>query len=85
MSMFDLTTGLSYAFFMLCLVLGWGAAGALDYDGILRRSTSRWGRFLLRIGVALVLAEGFRIFLSFVLGPVLDLVVNKSINGFKAF
>ncbi|MCO1603457.1 MULTISPECIES: hypothetical protein [Desulfosporosinus] len=83
--MFDLTTGLSYAFFMLCLVLGWGAAGALDYDGILRRSTSRWGRFLLRIGVALVLAEGFRIFLSFVLGPVLDLVVNKSINGFKAF
>lgn len=85
MAVFDLTTGLSYAFFILCLVLGWGAAGALDYEGILRRSTSRWGQLLLRLGVALVLAEGFRIFLSFVLGPILDLVVNRSINGFKAF
>jgi len=40
---------------------------------------------LLRVGVALVLAEGFRLFLSFVLGPVLDMFVNQSINGFKAF
>ena len=83
--MFDLTTGISYAYFVLCLVLGWGAAGALDFDGILRRSTSRGGRVLLRVGVALVLAEGFRLFLSFVLGPVLDMFVNQSINGFKAF
>lgn len=83
--MFDLTTGISYAYFVLCLVLGWGAAGALDFDGILRRSTSRGGRLLLRVGVALVLAEGFRLFLSFVLGPVLDMFVNQSINGFKAF
>ncbi|AFQ42652.1 hypothetical protein [Desulfosporosinus meridiei] len=85
MAILDLTTGLSYAFFVICLVLGWGAAGALDYEGILRRSTSRWGSLLLRIGVALVLAEGFRLFLSFAVGPILDLVVNKSINGFKAF
>ena len=83
--MFDLTTWMSYTFFVLCLVLGWGAAGALDFDGILRRSTSRGGRLLLRVGVALVLAEGFRLFLSFVLGPVLDMFVNQSINGFKAF
>ncbi|EGW39096.1 hypothetical protein [Desulfosporosinus sp. OT] len=83
--MFDLTTGMSYAFFVLCLVLGWGAAGALDFEGILRRSTSRGGRLLLRVGVALVLAEGFRLFLSFALGPVLDMFVNQSINGFKAF
>ncbi|HWQ41794.1 MAG TPA: hypothetical protein VN456_07125 [Desulfosporosinus sp.] len=85
MVVLDLTTWMSYAFFILCLVLGWGAAGALDFDGILRRSTSRWGRFLLRLGVTLVLAEGFRLFLSFVLGPLLDLLVNQSINGFKAF
>ena len=83
--MFDLTTWMSYAFFTLCLVLGWGAAGALDFDGILRRSTSRGIRLLLRVGVALVLAEGFRVFLSFVLGPVLDMFVNQSINGFKAY
>lgn len=83
--MFDLTTGMSYAFFIVCLMLGWGAAGALDFDGILRRTTSRGGRLLLRVGVALVLAEGFRIFLGFVLGPVLDMFVNQSINGFKAF
>jgi len=82
---FDLTTGMSYAFFVICLMLGWGAAGALDFDGILRRSTSRGGRLLLRVGVALVLAEGFRLFLSFVLGPALDMFVNQSINGFKAF
>lgn len=85
MAAFDLTTWMSYGFFILCLVLGWGAAGALDYDGILRRSTSRWGRLLLRFGVTLVLAEGFRLFLSFVLGPLLDMFVNQSINGFKAF
>ncbi|MDP4126860.1 MAG: hypothetical protein Q8912_07955 [Bacillota bacterium] len=83
--MFDLTTWMSYAFFILCLVLGWGAAGALDFDGILRRSTSRWGRLLLRLGVTLVLAEGFRLFLSFAVGPILDMFVNQSINGFKAF
>jgi len=82
---FDLTTLMSYAFFVLCLILGWGAAGVLDFDGILRSSTSSWGRFLLRLGVALVLAEGFRLFLSFALGPLLDLFVNQSINGFKAF
>ncbi|TGE32875.1 hypothetical protein E4K68_08480 [Desulfosporosinus sp. Sb-LF] len=85
MALIDLTTWMSYGFFVLCLILGWGAAGALDYDGILRRSTSRGGRILLRVGVALVLAEGFRLFLSYVLGPILDLVVNQSINGFKAF
>lgn len=83
--MFDLTTGLSYAYFILCLALGWGAAGALDFDGILRRSTSKWGRFLIRLGVALVLAEGFRIFLSYAIGPLLDMFVHQSINGFKAF
>ena len=83
--MFDLTTWMSYAFFIFCLLLGWGAAGALDFDGILRRSTSRGVRLLLRVGVALVLAEGFRVFLSFVLGPMLDLFVHQSINGFKAY
>lgn len=83
--MFDLTTWMSYAFFVLCLLLGWGAAGALDFDGILRRSTSPGVRLLLRVGVALVLAEGFRVFLSFVLGPILDMFVHQSINGFKAY
>lgn len=83
--MFDLTTWMSYAFFMFCLVLGWGASGALDFEGILRRSTSLGMRFLLRVGVALVLAEGFRVFLSFVLGPMLDMFVYQSINGFKAY
>ncbi|AFM39805.1 hypothetical protein Desaci_0744 [Desulfosporosinus acidiphilus SJ4] len=85
MAYLDLTTCMSYAFFIVCLMLGWGAAGVLDYDGILRRSTSRFGRILLRFGVTLVLAEGFRLFLSFVLGPLLDMLVNQSINGFKAF
>ncbi|WP_088227985.1 hypothetical protein [Desulfosporosinus sp. FKB] len=85
MASLDLTTWMSYAFFMLCLILGWSAAGVLDYDGILRRSTSRFRRILLRFGVTLVLAEGFRLFLSFVLGPLLDMLVNQSINGFKAF
>ena len=83
--MFDLTTWMSYAFLILCLVLGWSAAGALDFDEILKRSTSRGLRFLLRIGVALVLAEGFRVFLSYVLGPMLDMFVYQSINGFKAY
>lgn len=83
--MLDLTTWMSYAFFVLCLLLGWGAAGALDFDGILRRSTSRGVRLLLRVGVTLVLAEGFRVFLSFVLGPMLDMFVHQSINGFKAY
>ena len=83
--MLDLTTWMSYAFFILCLVLGWGAAGALDFGGILRRSTSPGVRLLLRVGVALVLAEGFRVFLSFVLGPMLDIFVHQSINGFKAY
>jgi len=82
---FDLTTWMSYAFFALCLVLGWGAAGALDFDGILRRSTYRGVRLLLRVGVALVLAEGFRVFLSFVLDHMLDMFVYQSINGFKAY
>lgn len=85
MAVFDITTWMSYAFFALCLVLGWGAAGALDYDGILHRTTSRGGRILLRVGVTLVLAEGFRVFLSFVLGPMLDMFVHQSINGFKAY
>jgi uncharacterized membrane protein YwzB len=76
---------MSYAFFVLCLVLGWSAAGALNLDRILRRSTSRGVRLLLRVGVALVLAEGFRVFLSFVIGPMLDMFVHQSINGFKAY
>lgn len=83
--MLDLTTVLSYGYFLLCLFLGWTAAGVLDYEGLLKRSTSRAGRILLRLGVALVLAEGFRIFLSFILGPLLDVLVNRSINGFKSF
>lgn len=85
MSVSELATGLSYGFFALCLLLGWGAAGALDFDRILRRSTSRWVRLLLRVGVTLVLAEGFRVFLSFVIGPVLDLFVYQSISGFKGY
>lgn len=83
--MSHLATWLTYGFFILCLALGWLAAGMLDYDGILRRPASRRGRFLLRLGVALVLAEGFRIFLSYAIGPLLDSLVNQSINGFKTF
>ncbi|MHB1405137.1 MAG: hypothetical protein ACYCV0_06055 [Desulfitobacteriaceae bacterium] len=83
--MLGLTTWLTYGFFVICLVLGWNAAAVLDYDGILRRSTSRWGRLLLRLGVTLVLAEGFRIFLSYAIGPLLDLLVNRSIDGFMTF
>ena len=80
-----LATWLTYGYFILCLGLGWGAAGALDFDGILRRSTPRWGRALLRFGVTLVLAEGFRIFLSYVIGPLLDALINQSVSGFKAY
>lgn len=83
--MLSLAMILSYGYFLLCLLLGWAAAAMLDYDGILKRSTSRWGRFLLRLGVALVLAEGFRIFLSYALGPLLDIFVNNSVRGFKTF
>jgi len=83
--MLDLTIVLSYGYFLICLSLGWIAAGMLDFDGIIKRSSSKAGRFLIRLGVALVLAEGFRIFLSFVLGPFLDALVNRSLNGFKTF
>jgi len=81
----SLATWLTYGYFLLCLGLGWAATSMLDWDGILRRSTSRGGRFLLRLGLALVLAEGFRIFLSYAIGPLLDYLVNPSINGFKTF
>jgi len=80
--MSQLSTWLTYGFFTACLALGWLAAGMLDYDGILRRPASRAGRFFFRLGVALVLAEGFRIFLSYAVGPLLDSLVNRSINGF---
>ena len=84
--MLDLVTILSYGYFLVCLFLGWIAAGILDFDGIIKRSSSKLSRFIFRLGVALVLAEGFRIFLSFALGPFLDLLVNgNSINGFKSF
>ncbi len=83
--MLDFTLVLSYGYFLVCLSLGWIAAGILDYDGIIKKSSSKAGRFLIRLGVALVLAEGFRIFLSFILGPFLDALVNRSINGFRAF
>jgi hypothetical protein len=83
--MSNLADWLSYGYFIFCLVLGWCAASVLDYDGILRRSTSRWGRLLLRFAVILVLAEGFRVFLSYVIGPLLDSLVNQSIAGYKAF
>ncbi|HVJ48026.1 hypothetical protein [Desulfitobacterium sp.] len=79
--MLDLTTVLSYGYFLLCLVLGWTAAGVLNYEGLLKRSTSGSRGLLLKIGVALVLAEGFRIFLSFLLGPLLDGLVSQSINS----
>ncbi len=85
MAALDLTTWMSYAFFIICLVFGWSAAGTLDFDRILRRSTSRWLSLLLRVGVALVFAEGFRLFLSYVLGQLLDMFVFQSIKGFKAY
>lgn len=80
-----LATILSYGYFLLCLALGWSAAGILDFDGIIKRSSSRVKRFLFRLGIALVLAEGFRIFLSFVFGPFMDAIVDQSINGFRFF
>ncbi|MHB8124756.1 MAG: hypothetical protein ACYDEJ_03770 [Desulfitobacteriaceae bacterium] len=83
--MLNLANWLSYGYFILCLVLGWCAASVLDYDGILRRSTSRWGRLLLHFAVTLVLAEGFRVFLSYAIGPLLDVLINQSIAGYKAF
>lgn len=83
--MLNLATILSYGYFLLCLALGWGAAGILDFDGIIKRSSSGGKRFLFRLGIALVLAEGFRIFLSFVFGPFLDAIVNQSTNGFRSF
>ena len=83
--MLDFTTVLSYGYFLLCLSLGWIAAGMLDFDGIIKQSSSKAGRLLIRLGVALVLAEGFRIFLSFVLGPFLDALINRHINGFRSF
>ena len=81
----NLTMGLTYGYFIICFTLGWLAAGMLNYEGIMRRSPSRGGRFLLRLGVSVVLAEGFRIFLSYVIGPLLDALVFQSVNGFKAF
>jgi hypothetical protein len=83
--MLDFATLLSYAYFLICLFLGWVAAGILDFDGIIKKTSSKIGRFLFRLGVSLVLAEGFRIFLSFILGPFLDALVNQSLNGFRMF
>jgi len=83
--MIGLATWLNYGYFLLCVGLGWAAAGVLDYDGILKRSSSRPARLLLRIGITLVLAEGFRIFLSYAIGPLLDSLVNQSIDGFQLF
>lgn len=83
--MFNLTNWLTYGFFALCLVLGWFAAKALDFEGIIRRSTSNAVRILFRIGVTLVLAEGFRIFLSYLIGPILDSLYYHSMSGFKMF
>jgi uncharacterized membrane protein YwzB len=83
--MLDFTTVISYVYFLLCLSLGWIAAGILDFEGIIKQSSSKAGRLLIRLGVALVLAEGFRIFLSFILGPFLDALVNRYVDGFRPF
>lgn len=84
--MFDPVTILHYIYFLVCVILGWVAAGVLDSDGLLKRSSSRFSRFLLRLGVALVLAEGFRIFLSYAVGPLFDMIIDQSVtNGFKQF
>lgn len=84
--MSHLTTWLTYGFFLVCIGLGWLAAGMLNFEGgLLRLPASRGRRLLFRLGVALVLAEGFRIFLSYVIGPLLDTLVNQSVNGFKTF
>lgn len=81
----DLATGLSYGYFLICLIMGWMAAGVVKDDVLIKQSSSRVKRFLFRLGVALVLAEGFRVFLSFILGPFLDELVNSSIQGFVGF
>ncbi|MDR3271310.1 MAG: hypothetical protein LBT32_07395 [Peptococcaceae bacterium] len=83
--MFQLVDVLSYGFFILCLALGWVAARALDYRRLLRQPAARWRVCALQIGATLVLAEGFRVFLSFVIGPLLDVFVHRSISGFKMF
>lgn len=81
----DLATGLSYGYFLLCLILGWVAAGALKDEILMKQSSSPAKRFLFRLGIALVLAEGFRVFLSFILGPFLDKLVNSSIQSFRDY
>lgn len=81
----DLATGLSYGYFLLCLILGWVAAGALKDEILMKQTSSPAKRFLFRLGIALVLAEGFRVFLSFVLGPFLDELVNNNIQSFRNF
>lgn len=80
----ELATGLSYGYFLLCLILGWVAAGALKDEILMKQTSSPAKRFLFRLGIALVLAEGFRVFLSFILGPFLDELVNSS-QSFKGF
>jgi len=82
--MADPLTIAHYAFFAVCLLLGWIAAGVLDFDGIFKKRSSPVSRVLLRIGIALVLAEGFRIFLSYAVGPLLDKFFESLvIDGFK--
>jgi hypothetical protein len=68
--------GLHYLFFFACLLLGWSAASALDDQRFFRDVSSRGRRWLLKIGVTLVLAEGFRVFLSFAVGPLLDMLAR---------
>ena len=77
--------GLTYGYFVVCFKLGWYASGLLNFDMLIRRSSSKTGQFLFRLGIALVLAQGFQFFLSYVIGPFLDALVNQSIQGFKAF
>lgn len=81
----NLITGLTYGYFIVCFILGWWASGALNYDMLMRRSPAKAGKFLLRLGISLVLAQGFQFLLTYVIGPFLDAIVNQSINGFKAF
>lgn len=81
----DLATGLSYGYFLICLILGWVAAGVLKDEVLIKQSSSPVKRILFRLGVALVLAEGFRVFLSFIVGPFLDELVNRSVQGFIGF
>ncbi|WP_425803694.1 hypothetical protein ACHOLT_18565 [Desulfitobacterium sp. Sab5] len=81
----DLATGLSYGYFLMCLILGWMATAILKDEVLIKQSSSPAKRFLFRLGIALVLAEGFRVFLSFILGPFLDELVNRSIQSFIGF